>query len=305
MDADAALARLAARRYGLFRLQDARCVGVTSDMLTKRVRDGVIERPEPGIYRFVSAPPTWHQSVLAACWAERGVASHRTAAALWQFDGCRPGLVEVLTERWRRRPNRSVRVHETRLLPDVDLDEVDIIPVTSRARTIVDLGACLPPQRVEEALDGALNRKEVTPEAVWECVERLDSPGRPWVAVTRRLVARRLGLESVLPNVFERKLFTVLELAGIRPPEAQVEIRRPDGTTIGRVDWLYARERVVIECDSEQWHGGWRRRKADIRRDRQLAALGYTVLRVTWEDLIDFPHQVVADVLGALSRIVA
>lgn len=305
MNRDAEIARLAARRYGLFTLQQATDAGLTRNMLTRRVRDGLIERREPGVYAFASAPKTWHQSALVAAWAERGYASHRTAAALWQFDGFRPGIVEVLTERWRRRPNRSVRVHETRLLLPVDVDEVDGIPVTSRARTLVDLGAVVPASRVEEAFDGALNRKQVSPEVVWECVERLDNPGRPWVADIRRFVAGRLGIVQVLPNVFERKLFAVLEAAGLPLPVPQVEVRRPDGTLVGRVDWLFPIEKVVIECDSEEWHGGWRRRKRDMRRDRQLIALGYVVLRVSWEDLVDFPDQLVSDVLGALARIPA
>jgi hypothetical protein len=289
----------------MFTLQDAAKCGVSGDMLTKRVRDGVIERREPGVYCFTSAGRSWHQSVLVACEAERGVASHRTAGALWQLDGCKQGLVEVLTERWRRRPNRSVKVHETRSLEPHDVSEVGGIPVTSAARTLVDLPAVVPVPRVEQAMDDGLNRKLVTPESIWECVERLENPGRPWVAVTRRLVARRLGIETVLPNVFERKLLDILVSAGLPLPESQAEIRDATGTFVARVDWLFRAQGIVIECDSELWHGSWRQRKADMRRDRQLIALGYIVLRVSWEDLVLYPEQVVADVLAALSRIPA
>jgi predicted transcriptional regulator of viral defense system len=305
MNRDAALARLAARQYGLFTIQQATRLGMTGNMLTRRVRDGLIERREPGVYAFTSVPPSWHQSVLAAAWAEKGFASLRTAAALWQFDGCRPGIIEISTERWHRRPNRSVRVHETRRLPPDDTAEVDGIPVTTRARTIVDLAAVVPAERVEEAMDGALNRREVAAEAIWECIERLENPGRPWVTVVRRLVAPKLGIATVLPNVFERRLLEVLRSGGAPLPEAQVEIREPDGAFVARVDWLFPKQRVVIECDSEEWHGGWRRRKADMRRDRRLAALGYIVLHVSWEDLVLHPEQVVADVLGALARVPA
>jgi very-short-patch-repair endonuclease len=74
---------------------------------------------------------------------------------------------------------------------------------------------------------------------------------------------------------------------------------RREGTLIGRVDWLLD-QRLVLECDSERWHGSWQRRKADLRRDRRLAALGYCVLRFSWEDLIPHRDQVIAYVRGAI-----
>jgi hypothetical protein len=299
MEVDAALARLAADQYSLFTRAHARQIGMTDRMLTRRAAAGVVERVEPGIYRMAGAPPTWHQRVLAACWAERGLASHRTAAALWQFDGCHPGVVEILTERWHRRPNASVRVHETRLLHPDDITEVDGIPLSSAARTWVDLGAVLPTHRVEQALDNGPGRHLLVPEQVWECVERLDCPGRPWVRMARRLIAARLSADGVAPNTFEKLLFSILQRAGLPTPEAQVEVNDRDGTLIGRVDWLVER-RLVLECDSERWHGSWQRRKADLRRDRRLAALGYCVLRFSWEDLTQHPDVVIADVRGAL-----
>ena len=51
---------------------------------------------------------------------------------------------------------------------------------------------------------------------MWECIERLDNPGRPWVAVPRCLVAARLGRDGIPPNLFEKRLFDVLERAGRR-----------------------------------------------------------------------------------------
>jgi hypothetical protein len=301
MHPDEAVAKVAAEQYALFTTAQASAAGMSPTMLAHRRRRGTVVRLEPRLYRLAGAPITWHQQVLAACLAENGLASHRTAAALWQFDGCRPGVVEVLTERWRRRPNQSVRVHETRLLHPDDRDEVDGIPVTSRARTLVDLGAVLPIGRLETALDGALTQKQVTPEEVWECVERLDVPGRPWVAVIRRLVAVRLGTDGPRPNTFERMLFRCLDRAGVGRPEPQVEVRDENGMLIGRVDWLLAPS-LVLECDSERWHGGWRRRQADLRRDRLLVGLGYTVLRFSWEDVTRYPEQVATDVRAALAH---
>lgn len=299
MNPDEAVARMAADQHGIFTNRQARAAGMSPTMLATRRRRGLVVLVEPGVYRMAGAPVSWLQRAFAATLTELGVASHRTAAALWEFDGCQPGIIEVLTPRWRRRPNRSVRIHETGALPDGDTDQVGCVPVTSRERTLVDLAAVVPPARVELALDGVLTQHQTTAERVWECVERLDGRGRPWVAVTRRLVAARLGQPQVQPNTFEKALLRCLRDAGVPLPEPQVEIRDLDGSLIGRVDWLL-RPKLVIECDSERWHGGWRQRQRDIRRDRRLVGLGYIVLRFSWDDVINHPEQVAADVVAAL-----
>lgn len=298
MTMDAELRRLAAEQDGLFTTSQAASLGISPTMLATRSRHGQIVRIEPRIYRIAGAPVTWRQRVRAAAWTSEGLASHRTAAAAWQLEGFRPGVVEVLTERWRRRPNASFRLHETRLLDPEDRAAIDGIAVTSVARTLCDLPFVVPASLVEPAMDDALARKLTTPESIWRCVERLDHPRRPWIAVTRRLVSARLGHDGAMPNAFEQRLYGLLAAAGIPLPEPQVEILLPDGTTV-RVDWAYMDCKVLLECDSALWHGSWVRRKRDLRRDRKLTALGYRVLRVSWEDVTDRGHEVVDDVLGA------
>jgi very-short-patch-repair endonuclease len=301
MDADRRLAEITSAQRGLVTAQQALTEGITRRMLQHRVARGVLIRAEPGVYRMAGAPESWEQRVQAATFAEGGFASHRTAAALWGLDGCRPGVIEVTTERWRRRPNSSVRLHETTSLPEEDRATVRGIDVTSIPRTIVDIAAVLPRERVEQALD----THGVDPARVLECAERLFSRGRPWVAVPRRLSAARVGRDGVTPNLFESLLFGILRRAGLPLPTPQVEVRRPDGSLIGRVDWLIEPFHIVLECDSFAFHGQWIRRKADLRRDRQLVALGYRVLRFSWEDLTDYESVVVHDVTGAISAVSA
>lgn len=124
-------------------------------------------------------------------------------------------------------------------------------------------------------------------------------PGRPWVAMVRGVVGRTLGGPGHQPNLFEQRLIDLLTDAGLPVPEAQVEIRRGDGSSVARVDAGYLDRKVLMECDSERWHGSWIRRKQDLRQDRELTALGYRVLRFSWEDLDERPREVVRHVVGA------
>jgi very-short-patch-repair endonuclease len=92
--------------------------------------------------------------------------------------------------------------------------------------------------------------------------------------------------------------------AGLPDPQPQAVLSDADGV-IGRVDWLVPSFRLVLECDSFEWHGAWHRRKADLRRDRRLVAAGYVVLRFSWEDVTRRQQQVLADLVGAASRLAA
>ena len=54
---------------------------------------------------------------------------------------------------------------------------------------------------------------------------------------------------------------------------------------VGRVD-LLVNGWLIIECDSKQFHSDWNQQRVDYQRDRALAALGFTVLRLTAEDIL-------------------
>jgi len=77
--------------------------------------------------------------------------------------------------------------------------------------------------------------------------------------------------------------------------DLQVEI-----AGVGRVDmvvdgWL------ILECDSEAHHAGWRSQRRDRRRDLAAAALGYTTLRPIAEDIMYDSERVLEAVRGLLA----
>ena len=68
------------------------------------------------------------------------------------------------------------------------------------------------------------------------------------------------------------------------------------------VDFLWREQRLVVEVDGFAYHSDRAAFERDRRRDADLAALGYTVVRVTWRQLVDEPAAVVARVAQALAR---
>lgn len=301
MTPDQQLARLAARQYGVYTTDQALVAGLTSSALSRREASGRLRRLEPEVYGMAGAPETWHQRLLVACLTEDAVASHRAAAALFGLDGFPPRTVEVVTRRWKRRANPSVRVHESTDLRDVHRTERFGIPVTSIERTLIDLGAVVPRTRVEQAFDDALQRGLTTPEQVRDRFLQLARRGRRGIGVLRPLLERRLGTSGPRPGEFERRVYRLLCDAGVPEPVLEHIVLTPGGSFLARVDLAYPALRIAIECDSDRWHSGRQRRQADLERQNRLVLAGWTILRFTWDDLIDQPHLIVAQVRMALA----
>lgn len=58
-------------------------------------------------------------------------------------------------------------------------------------------------------------------------------------------------------------------------------------------------KRVVVECDSQQWHDRTEiERRYEKRRDRDLLRLGYQVLRFTGKEIKDEPFRVAIEILN-------
>jgi predicted transcriptional regulator of viral defense system len=142
---------LAAAQHGVFARQHAIDLGLTDAMIHRRVRVGRWERLFAGVYRVSGSQPTWRQLLLATClaWGPGTVGSHRSAAALRRLSGFASGVVELTVPRDRRRRSLAGIVHRPRSLPPVDIETVDAIPVTTVARTLLDVAGVVDRDVVE------------------------------------------------------------------------------------------------------------------------------------------------------------
>ena len=296
---DGRLAAIAARQHGVITRAQALSSGLTGSALGRRLASGKLQAIHPGVYRLAGTRQSWEQMLLAAClWAD-GVASHRSAAVLWKFEGIRPNVLEVTTTRAIRRP--TLAVHRTRLIPR-HTTFIGPIPVTTAARTLLDLGAVAPRALVEAALIDALRREVVTGKRLERCLREAGGRGRPGAKVLRSILET---LAAQRPeSVLELKLLRLLRRGRLPDPEAQYEVRQGE-RVVARVDFAYPEIGLAIEADGYRYHGGsadWRR---DLARRNMLTALGWHVIHVTWADLSENPTDVVARVREALRRLSA
>jgi len=251
-------------------------LGLDRRVVARRVRAGRLHRVYRGVYAVghagLSREGTWLAAVLAS-----GVGaglSRRAAGELWRITRRRVPFPEVVVPCGRRRQG-AIRAHASGSLIPSDVLVHRGIPVTTVARTIVDLGDVSTPHQVAHAIHEAAFRKRFNLAATRAVLARATS--RRGVTVVARALELHLagcpGTRSDLEDAF-------LALLPAPLPEPRVNSIVLDL----EVDFLWPDRRLAVEVDGP----GHRRpaaRRDDARKDAVLRAAGYTVLRFTDRDL--------------------
>lgn len=159
----------------------------------------------------------------------------------------------------------------------------DHIPVTSPARTLVDLAGCISERALEDAVDDALTRGITTLARLQRCAARLETGRRG--AKQLASVLGRWADGDAPEGVAEMRLVRRLVANGLPAPALQYEVRDGAGKVVARVDMAFPDERVAIELEGFRWHGTPRGQARDKARLRRLSALGWLVLPATPADL--------------------
>jgi very-short-patch-repair endonuclease len=290
----AALADLARHALGLVTRDQLAALGWSEQRRRTAVRVGLLVPLASGVYRHRAWPASWRQAVLAAVLAAGpgAVASHMSAAALWGFDGIGRGAVEVTVPRGRQPRNVGGKVRRSRDLVAADVDRGRPVPVTTPARTLLDIAPRLDGTGLEQALDGATRDGLVwLPHLRWR-LDELRHRGRPGVARLAALLERSEpapGAESWL----EQRALRLLRNAGLPAPRCQLT-QRPGGGGAVRLDVAWPDLKVAAEFDGHATHATRRRRQGDSERSARLLLDGWRVVHFTYEDVTERPDYVVA-----------
>lgn len=292
------------QQHGLVTSADLALAGVTRSQRRTLLAGEQLLPVGRRTYRLGGSPTTIRQRVMAACLDIGGVASGRSAAWLHGMDGFRvEKRPEVMVDRSRfdyRHPSATVRT--TTWLPSDDIVSVDGIPCLSVARTLFSLAAEVPRRlafdRVRGAVDAAVADGQATDPWLWWRLEKLRCRGRNGVKVFEEILSTRAG-GSVTESWLERETLRRLAEAGLPTPECQRRICR-DGAFVARVDFVYPWCRTVIEVSGFRWHRTPDQLKEDARRRRDLTLAGFRVLEYTYDDIVQYPDRVIAEVAEAL-----
>jgi hypothetical protein len=281
---------LAARQHGVVTRVQLLEAGLSGRAVERRLESGHLLRLHRGVYAVghaqLRSEGRWLAAVLAV--GAGAVLSHRSAAAL---HGIRKGdgAIDVVTT--RRVAARGVVVHSTTVLETGDVTTRRGIPVTSLARTLVDLAAILPADRVAKLLREADRLGMLDAAALRAALARTGGRGGTGRGGLRAaLDAHERLATSLTLSELEDRFLALLDAEDLPRPLAN---HRVAGM---RVDAAWPRERLVVELDGWAFHHDRGAFQEDRARDARLARAGYAVVRFTHADVVNRAAWVAATV---------
>lgn len=288
----------AARRHGLFTVNDAACFGVEPWTISGWLRRGIVVRVHRGVYRVAGAPDTWCARVLGASIAAGGVASHRSAARLHGLGGFTSDAVDISVPSTSGFRPKGVRIHRRSDFDLIDAELLDGIPTTRVDRLLVDVGASVSPYRLGRILDQALVEKRLDLDTALQSLVRHARRGRNGVGALRAVLDERFGTEAA-DSMLELDFIRLVGRSGLPLPEPQVEVYDEDGFVM-RLDYGYVDRRVGAELDSVSHHLDRETFEADRAKRNRARLAGWSVLEFTDRMIKREPTRVCTDLARAL-----
>jgi len=225
------------------------------------------------------------------------VLSHYSAAALWRLRPTSRTTIDITCAHKSRSWNGISRHHKA--LPADEVTSQEGIPVTSAARTILDLAATEPLDVVKALLREMEYRELWDRLSLWDLVDRY--PGR------RGIRKVRAALENIKDEPSgERKSRLEERFAPFLRKHHLPLPRFNHPITVGpktfQVDCYWPQLRQIVELDGWQGHKGRVAFRDDRTRDRILHVHGFSVDHITWNQLDDEPEAIASDLRVLLSR---
>ena len=284
------LARLAGSTHGVVTRAQLLSAGFTRDEITNRVRSGALLREYRGVYRVGHRAPSLEARYLAAVYAcgDGALLSGRAAAHLLGILGGPPPTPEVTTPTERKVP--GVKTHRSRSMHPLDAQFRRGVPITSVARTIVDLAATLTTEQLARVCHEAGIRHNTKPNEIEAILQR--QPNRRGARQLRRVLT---GDEHVTLSVLERRFLTLLTQAGLPLPNTN----RLAGHK--RVDCRWPQHRLTVELDGYRYHSSRHAWEHDRRREREAYARGDDFRRYTYGDVFEQPRPMLAELRAVLT----
>jgi very-short-patch-repair endonuclease len=311
--------RLAGRQHGVVTRPQLRALGLKAGAVDRRVAAARLTALHRGVYRVGPpvAPLAREMAAVLACGgasaldydsasgpagggalpgARAAALSHGSAAHLLGIaEGPRArGPVEVaVVGSCRARP--GIRIHRARSLPAGEVTRREGIPVTTPARTILDLAASLETRELERMMAEAIALRATTPAKLLALAGSPRHARRPGVWRVRAMLAGDND-PARTRSAAEEGFLGLIRSTDLPQPEANAPVGRY------QVDFLWRAQRIVVEVDGFAFHSSPRSFEADHRRESDLDAAGYHVLRFTWRQIQETPTKVIGRVCRAVGR---
>jgi very-short-patch-repair endonuclease len=223
------------------------------------------------------------------------VASHWSAGWMWGLTRSRPSGKFHVTARTRRHRRQDFHVHFAELT-DEDTSSARGVPVTSVARTALDLAA-LDPGRTSARLKRLEDGEHRLDLRGFEALLARSKGHKGWSALAGAVDLYRPD-PTVTRSGLERRFRALIRRSGLPQPSMNFVVGGYE------LDCYWPEHLLAVELDTYGTHGSRLSFEEDRKRQRVLGLLGITLERVTDRQLDSEADEVlraVAARLGAAS----
>jgi hypothetical protein len=289
---DGPLAELAARQHGVVAAWQLRALGVTRSAVRRRREAGRLFAVHHGVYAVghlrLTERGRWMAAVLAS--GEEAVLSHQHAAALHGLRRGAPSVIHVTAPSHHRAV--GVCCHRTPGMRGRPRVTVDGIPVTSVERTLLDLAAVLPAQRLRTVIETAQRNGRYDHRRVLALLDV--SNGHRGTGALQAAINDLHDVPPATRSQLEQLALEIIRAAGLPEPTVNPSV---EGET---VDLSWPQYNLVVEIDSYRYHHQRRAFESDRRRANTLTLANVTLLRFTDRDLTQTPERFAAQIRQAI-----
>lgn len=296
------LQALAATQGGVVSPADLDACGFSAKAVRHRVNEGTWHRVGGAVVLAPRGHGVGGGNDLALSWILRFTFGPQTRIS---------GAVALRRARWHL-------PHETHIVvlrdkPNFGLSgvtilrrpEADVSPggtglrfVTAR-EALADCLTVLPPGAAADVLDSALQKRYVSPETIAEDLQSRVGRGRLNATGLRGLLARAT---SGSRSEAEQKMARLLPRSGTGPWIPNHPLLDAAGRVIAEIDFAHVELRIAIEVDGRAFHSDRTSFERDRWRQNALIVSGWLVLRFTWEQITQRPHEVIAVIQAAVAQ---
>ena len=267
---DSEIAAIAEAQHGVVSRAQLLVLGLSAQAIDRRAQAGRLHAIHRGVYavghRVLKAEGRWMAAVLAA--GRGGVLSHISAAAAWDLRPTSSGLIHVTVpgDPGRKR-RRGLKVHRSTTLTDDDVTVHSRIPITTPARTIIDLARTLEDRALDHIIDLADQRGLVD----FDTLRKANSASLKAVLSSYDPAPTR--------SEMEKRFLKLCDDHHIPRPQTNSRVEGLE------VDFVWRDRRLVVEVDGYRYHRSPARFEWDREKDVTLETQGWRVMRFTWRQI--------------------
>jgi hypothetical protein len=292
---DRRISELASAQHGVVSRAQLEAIDVRHGAIAHRIGAGRLHRIHRGVYSpghaLLTAEGRWMAAVIAC--GRGALLSHRSAGALWAIRPTSTGAIDVtVPARGGRLSRGPITIHRSSSLTAADAAACERIPVTSPARTLLDLGDILPAAALERAFERAEVLRLLDLTSIRAALAA--NPTRRGSGRLAAILERQHTDPAIERSELEGLFLELCSDAGLPRPLVNARVGPYE------VDFLWPDARVVVETDGHSFHSTRAAFERDRARDALLVASGYRMLRFTYRQVAWEPEVVVRRLCSVL-----